>query len=277
MTVQTGEFATYVYGVTWNLPKAEVARWGTGVDEASDIFLFPYQEIAAVVSKVRLADFTEEALDARLQDLEWLQAKGGRHEAVIRQAMQSAPVIPMRFCSIYREQENLRVFLAEHYQELRDHLEAIKDKEEWDIKVFCVPEKLRARALAQPRLQKLELESQIPGGKGYLLKKRLEGLITETVEQLKAECASEFYHALARYGERGKTNKLLSKDVTGRSEEMILNAGYLVPKAQAAQFQEEFLRLEAAEQEWGFLFFCSGPWPPYNFSPSVQEGDEQGG
>jgi hypothetical protein len=54
-------------------------------------------------------------------------------------------------------------------------------------------------------------------------------------------------------------------EVTGREEEMIFNAAYLV--ADRSRFEQELGELGGEYRESGVELELTGPWPPYNFVP----------
>ena len=68
-----------------------------------------------------------------------------------------------------------------------------------------------------------------------------------------------------------RINKLLSKEVTEREEEMILNSAFLINKNKVAGFLNTVEGLKTRYADKGLFFDCTGPWPPYNFCDLLKE------
>jgi hypothetical protein len=66
--------------------------------------------------------------------------------------------------------------------------------------------------------------------------------------------------------DEGMLGPLQTPELSGRSEEMLLNAAYLVP-ARAGRFEGAVAELQREYGELGVSFEVTGPWPPYNFVP----------
>ena len=75
------ETAIYVYGVGRGLPAESVARV-RGVADAP-VETLDAEGLTAVVSRVSLAEFGEDALRRNLEHLDWLEATARAHHAVV--------------------------------------------------------------------------------------------------------------------------------------------------------------------------------------------------
>src|SRR5207249_3207008 len=89
----------------------ELSSWPAAIVPTHGLERIEQGPLAALVSRVPLADFDEDALRARLNDTEWLEPAIRVHENVVERALGSAAVIPFRFCTIYRTDIELRRFL----------------------------------------------------------------------------------------------------------------------------------------------------------------------
>jgi len=54
--------------------------------------------------------------------------------------------------------------------------------------------------------------------------------------------------------------------------EPVLNWAFLVHDDQQAAFDDALADLYAAHREYGLTLERSGPWPPYHFRPSIDDG-----
>jgi len=105
----------YVYGV---IDRAGMAGLpAEGVAEGYPVMLQPYRAVAAVVSEVPLDEWGQEALEANLADMTWLEARVRAHEAVLDAVLPLATLAPMKFATIYLTPDGVREFLAARYDE----------------------------------------------------------------------------------------------------------------------------------------------------------------
>ncbi len=156
----------YVYGV---VDAGASAPQRGGVE--GDVAVVTEGPLAALVSRVPLTVYGEEPVRARLEDPAWLEEKARAHEAVLQGALRAGPVVPFRFLTLYRDEDELRGFLAARAAELRDVLERIRGKVELGVKVFADRARLAA-GLAQESDEVRELEGAMDGaarGKGSRL------------------------------------------------------------------------------------------------------------
>jgi hypothetical protein len=262
------EYGYYVYGIVGSDSHQQVEGLPeAGIDPAHPVYALAYQTIQAIVSRVALREFGQEALEANLNDLKWLEAKVHAHQNVLDAVLARRTLIPMKFCTIYRSESRVQEMLDQHYSDFVDILNRLDGKTEWGVKVYC-----NARILSQQvgeisdRTKQLKAEiATKSSGMAYFMKKRLEETIDEEVERVSDECAQHSHDRLASHAQEAIVNPLQSKEITGRREEMILNGAYLVTEERLAAFRAELESLEAEYGDFGFSYEITGPWPPYNF------------
>jgi len=128
----------YLYCITDKAPKLKE------IENSADkpYFIF-YQDLYAIVNKVKESEFAEENLKRNLADLEWIKVKASIHEKVIEGIMKNSCVIPFKFAAIFNSEDNLKTMLSRHLEEFKDILEQLEDKEEWGVKIYCDLEKLK--------------------------------------------------------------------------------------------------------------------------------------
>ena len=85
-------------------------------------------------------------------------------------------------------------------------------------------------------------------------------------ENIKMAVISGASHAL-KYRDKNprSSNEEAIRHVTERMDDMILNAAFLVEQDKLSAFIREIEILKNQYEGTGFLFDCTGPWPPYNF------------
>lgn len=244
-----------------------------GMEGENNVFPLSYHDLSALVSCVPLAVYSEKALDENLKDLEWLTPRVKRHEQAIKAAMQFGPVIPVRFCTLYKSRARILEVLRNQYEPFRAFLDFVQDKEEWGVKIYMAEEageKLVRQA--SPTLRALDDRiSAASTGESYFLRKRREKILREEVEQHIEALTSAIYDQLSSWSVADRRNRLLDRRATGRDEEMIFNAAFLLDKEKVGEFVEWLDRLATEYESRGLFFELSGPWPPYNFCPQVHK------
>lgn len=272
--------AYYVYGIVKNDNDETVQEWPEkGIDPSYPVYALPHRDVQAVVSKVPLQQYDQEPLENNLNNMEWLEEKVRAHQRVLDMVLADHTFIPMKFCTICRGEDGVQKILAQHYEGFLDALNRLHGKQEWGVKVYCESDALYRRVLeTSERLR--DLKSSVagkPSGAAYFEKKRLEKEIVEEAERVTDECAQRSHDRLAAYAEASVINALQDKEITGRGEESVLNAAYLVTEGQFTAFQAELRGLTEEYSDLGFTYEMTGPWPPYNFVEIGSKGEASNG
>jgi hypothetical protein len=210
--------------------------------------------LAAVVSSVDPVRFGEEALQRSTEDLKWLEATARAHHGVVAAVAEAGPVAPVRLATVYLDDERVRALLEERAAGFTAALDRVRGRVEWGVKGFATS---AAAAAAEP-------DPEPSGGPGAsYLKRRLAQRDRATRGQETAFAAAEEAHrALAAAALAHRTYKPQDRRLTGRNEEMVLNAAYLVGVDDA-----DALRQVVEEWSTGAVALeLTGPWAPYSFA-----------
>src|SRR5690348_2731140 len=129
--------ARYLYGVVaaGSVPR-ELLGGPRSIDERHPVRVVQVGELAAIVSDVTLDEFGETSLADRLNDPLWLERKARAHEGVLDTALAATDVVPFRFCTIYRSEEDLHAYLESASFELQALLEQFEGCVEAGVKCF---------------------------------------------------------------------------------------------------------------------------------------------
>ena len=256
----------YLYGIV----AADQAQAAVvpGAGEAPDVVLVSEGPLAGVASRVSLEEFDEASLPERFRDASWLEQKIRTHESVLEQVLAGAAVIPCRFCTVYRSEEELRRFLSERQETLRETLRAVEGRVELGVKAFVDRDRFNAgRAMQNEAIKELaERVAAGQGGRAYLEGRRLEQLQGEELDRFRAEAGGQIHARLLPEAEDGRPLALQRPEVAGREEEMLFNGAYLV--SNRARFEEALREVAVDYRTVGVEFELTGPWPPYNFVPT---------
>jgi hypothetical protein len=182
------------------------------------------------------------------------------HQAVIEKVLQVHTVVPVKFGTMARDEEEVRTILEKGYPQLRSALQDMEGKVELDIvalwkdlasvlrEIGEEEEIRRARAAIESRPPQETTEERVRIGK--LVKARLD------------RCREE------RAAEIVETLKDLARDILPHvllDDRMILNTAVLVQRSRGGEVGQALDRLNGRCAE-RVDFRCVGPLPPYSFS-----------
>jgi hypothetical protein len=238
----------YLYGVVAAGAEPPAAA---AVDPQHDVVVKAEGPVAGIASQVSLEEFDEAALPERLADAEWLERTIRAHEQVLEEVLATGPVVPCRFCTVYRDEHELRRFLSDRADALEEALARVEGRVELGVKAFAAP--------AAPGDEALQAES----GRAYLEARRREQQARQELARTRADIAAQLHEGLLAAAEDGVVLDLQSRDASGRDAEMVFNGAYLV--ADRGRFEDTLVAVARERDDVGLEL--TGPWPPYNFVP----------
>jgi hypothetical protein len=255
---------TYVYGVVWatDTPFTEEL---SGLDADGPVATVTEGPLAAVVSRVPLTEFEEDELRSHLSDIDWVERVARAHEAVLDDLCARTVVVPMRMCTVYRSDENLRSMLRREETNLRAALEFLDGKLEWGVKVIASGD---SGGPAAPDAGAAADDARAASsGAEYLARRRARRDEQAELEAIQADAAAEIHEALAELADDGLLNPIQSSELPGRDGRLVMNGVYLVEREATDAFHQEAEELEQRFGSLGLELLRTGPWPPYNFVP----------
>lgn len=253
----------YVYCVT-GAEELPVDLNLPGIDPRHQVTGLRHGELAAIVSQVPLEEFDEERLREQLTDMDWLERTARRHEQVLDAIRALRTVIPMRLCSIYREESGVRTMLERESDGLMTALERVAGKAEWGVKVFLMSDGAAAAAARAP--QELGADT---AGIAYMERRRQEHRQREEVSRRVEEACDSIHERLSATSVEGLVLAPQRPEVSEHSGAMIVNAAYLVDDHDQQSFHDEVRALQAEVEPLGLELITTGPWPAYNFIPGT--------
>ncbi|TYS51399.1 GvpL/GvpF family gas vesicle protein [Rossellomorea marisflavi] len=238
-----------------------------GFDGEHDIYALDIQGITAIVCGLPDEEYSESVLQDKIEnDMEWLQDKAFHHHETVLMMSQRYTIIPLKFCTIYKHEDSLKDKVGKHLSSLKDAFTDLEGKEEWNVKIYCDDKRLK-ETISHPSItEKWEEIKQLPKGRQFFEKKKMEQLENKVIENEKNRMCEEFHERLKSYATEGTVKKNWGKDVTGRAEQMAWNSVYFLPKEGVDRFVDEIKQSESKWKEAGWTFEATGPWPPYHFS-----------
>jgi hypothetical protein len=219
-----------------------------GIGQRGDLVTtIGYNDISAAISNAPLDQFVinRENLTA--------------HELVIETVMQCHTVLPVRFCTIADNAEEIRGFLRKRYTEFRGLLKDLDNKVEIGLKARWTDMKAIFSAIAREdaRVREMKARPRSADTDDEAYKLALGKAVQEALREKKQGEADRIVRGLARAVLDCRQNEPVGDD-------MFLNAAFLIDRTREKQF--DFL-LEDVSEPYGDLvdFTCVGPAPPFNF------------
>jgi hypothetical protein len=244
------ERGCYLFGVVAadhpGLPDA-----AADADPAFAVRLVRRGKLQALVSPVALAEFRPP--EGRGLDLDWVAAKARAHDDILARALEGGPVVPFRFCTITRTEDDARQVLARHHDALVELLAALRDKREWGVKLVRRPPGEAADKGPDPS----------GGGAAYLRGRQRERASRREAGRREQAAARRCHERLR---ELACDAALLPPQSADADRPAVFNGTYLVADADADHFHALARELAAECGPDGLDLTVTGPWPAYNFA-----------
>ena len=223
--------------------------------------------LAALVSRVPLADFGAGPLRDNLNDLDWLERVARAHEAVLERVLAETTIVPLRLCTIYESEDGVREMLEREHDSLARALDTLAGRQEWGVKVLADEERLteeaRSRSAEAAALEE-ELDARTGGG-AYMLRRRLERHVRDAADALASELAEQVHAQLQDWASDAVALAPQNPELSGHEGRMLMNGAYLVETERVDGLRALVSDLEERHRPLGVRIELTGPWPPYNF------------
>ena len=246
-----------------------------GVQPDREVQVVQQGELVALVSAVPLSEYSDERLREHLNDIEWVERVARAHERVLEQTLERATVLPLRLCTLYRDQEGVRRMLSEREPLLLEELSELEGRREWGAKVFVDQDRL-AEALEKvsearaDEKEELEAGRASSAGAAYMARLGREREVSERLQEFGDSAVKEIHAQFEAIADKAHANPLQRPELHGRKEQMWLNGAYLVRRERENELAQVADLLRERWSASGFDVELTGPWPPYNFvSPSA--------
>jgi hypothetical protein len=222
--------------------------------------------LAALVSEVPLAMYSEERLSEHLTDATWTAIRAMRHETVVEYVAKRTSVVPLRFGTIYLERAGIERMLAEKSGELEEIIEHLRGREEWGVNVYSDRTVLMSSITSvSPVLRELvERAEQAPPGQAYLMQKKIDALRVDEVRTAVNRIVDHIEEKLKEQSDDGRRLRILKVETTEHGE-LKAKFAFLVKRSGFDEFREAAERLAQENQAAGVRLELTGPWPVYNF------------
>ncbi|MGW0904525.1 GvpL/GvpF family gas vesicle protein [Streptomyces sp. NPDC002853] len=253
----------YVYAICRPFDAALQAQV-TGVDGAPPGQL-SHHGLIAVVGTVPEQDFAEEPLRRHLEDLDWLSATARAHQSVIDALTAVTTPLPLRLATVFRDDAGVRAMMEAREDSFRRTLDRLDGRVEWGVKIYSDAQ--AAGPAAEPE--------KPASGRDYLRQRRQRNRAHEEMWESAEKFAHRLHDTLCGHAEDARLHAPQNSALSKESGRNVLNAAYLVSRADSEAFVELVERVKGEES--GMRVELTGPWAAYSFAGVEVEGDDVAG
>ena len=246
---------------------------GIGVDGQNPLSLQNIFDIAAVLSMVSLDEFSGPSAESRMKELSWIGLRSWRHEEAVEKVMRHSPVLPARFGTIFSSLQRLETFVKKHHGAISNFLGKVADKDEWAVKGMLDKVKAREELFSDALAGKKGGLSASPGMR-YIQEQRIRADIERGLNSWLKEACGDIAESLNRCASDFCERPVISQKNPENNKDIIMNWAFLVPRDAATDFHDRIHQANADRTRCGLSFECTGPWPPYSFSPCLEMESE---
>jgi hypothetical protein len=216
-----------------------------------------------VVSSVPAAMYGEDALQHRLQDLEWIGPRALAHEAVIEHFLSFDAVLPMQLFALFKSDARAIEHIVRNNRRIGRILRRIERQVEWGLRLMWDPGSLEAAKQPRPLRATSVQARRVKSGADYLVRKRNQRDQSRVLLQRARADANRVYRTIA--GEASEARRRSDVERTAPRSRLLLDAAFLVPARRTKAFQAAVRRHAGPLERAGISVSLTGPWPPYNF------------
>jgi hypothetical protein len=189
------------------------------------------------------------------------------HERVIEEVMKEFTVLPVRFCTIASNADEIRNLLDRRYREFKNLLRDMDHKIELGTKGLWKNMDLIFKEIIKENHEIKKLKEKMQNDKGKKkfssMKTSLEAkvevgkLVEEALKEKKDKEAEKIEETLRRAAIDYKRNKTIG-------DEMFINAAFLIDRGREKEF-DNIMEDLSEEYKDRIKFMYAGPLPPFNF------------
>ncbi|MDD5496935.1 MAG: GvpL/GvpF family gas vesicle protein [Atribacterota bacterium] len=188
------------------------------------------------------------------------------HEKVVEEVMKDYTVLPIRFCTVANNAEEVRSLLRRRYLELKGLLRDLDNKIELGVKAYWREMKFIFQEIAEEnekiksyreKITKRSSQEKDNDQENYKEKVKLGKMVKKALEEKREQEGQKIVNSLKRISYDFHLNKT-------SGDEMLINAVFLVDRTREKEFDQQMSELDKQYGE-RIRFKYIGPTPPYSF------------
>jgi Gas vesicle synthesis protein GvpL/GvpF len=213
------------------------------------------EDLFAAVADAPPDRFGEAAIRRWLGDLDQVSRAAIAHDTVVASFASETAVLPMRLFTLFASDARALEHVRSQHGQIATLVKRVAHHQEWGVRVV----RPRARAAAPTKVP-----AGVRSGAAYLAHKKAEHEAPlERGADPSGEMLGGLYDRLAARAGLAKRRPTDEPRVPGAR--LLLDAAFLVPRAQTASFEALASRESRRFARHGYRLMLSGPWPPYSF------------
>jgi hypothetical protein len=178
-------------------------------------------------------------------------------------------VLPVRFCTVAANAEEIRRLLERRYLELKHLLRDMDGKVELGVKALWRNMELIFQEIVDENEEIKRLKAEVaerPSRQTHAQRIAIGQMVQAALEAKKEREGEELLRGLKRLSVDYRLNRTIG-------DKMVLNAAFLVDRDREKEFDDLMERLDLRYREQ-IKFVYVGPVPPYNFVNITLKPDE---
>lgn len=242
----TGRWGIYIFcAIPEEQPQLQLGA--VKIDsEWRPLYTIHHRDVAMVAAKVPLKIYPPKR--------EYILA----HEKVVSDAMKQFTVIPMSFGNVFQTEADVQILLRKLYPQFAVIFPRIANKFEVGLRVIGRQEWLEHEMKKDSEIS--QAAKKIAGkssSAAFYDKVQLGELAQQFIHAKREQLTEQVYMPLAQLAASAKLNDTVS-------ERLLLNAAFLIDKADESEFDDQ---VNVLYEKWKDYteFKYTGPWPAYNF------------
>lgn len=189
----------------------------------------------------------------------WAKEQVLEFAGVIEKLSEYVNLLPVRFGTILKSDDDIRQLLVTHYSAFETNLKKTANKTEFGLKVLWDFEKTKNEI--KKKSEPIEIHArnyfrQSSVHTNYLFEKMKQHKLDNSVLQYVEKFINDIREAMQALNPDTKFKKMISDSI-------MLDAVFLVNKKQHDEFKD--IIVSFGKQHTGLQFLLTGPWPPYSF------------
>ena len=246
------EESKHIYGIISTDGERKFGPIGIG-GQSDEIYTISHRGIGAVFSNSSAIEYdviSKEALGRYLAS----------HQFVVEQVMKNYTVIPVKFGTMARDDEEVREIIETGYTQFKDALKAMDNKMELDVVALWSNLGLVFQEIGEEEEIKRFKEQIALKPPGETLEDRIKigQMVKASLDGRRDQYAGEILGVLKGQAEDFRLHEL-------GDDSMIVNVAFLLDRDKEEKFDEKVNELNEKYEE-KVNFRCVGPLPPYSFS-----------
>lgn len=252
------EQVLHAYGV---VPGGALRPSERGIADTS-VELLPLGELAVVVGRLPADEYGEEIWARHGEDPRWLQPVAVGHHRVLQELVERGDVLPLRLPGMYADEQALRRAVDGSTEMLAGALARVAGHAEWSGHVFGAAAGAAVGGTGDHGAERPR------SGRDYLERKARSSSARRHAQERRRELLARVHETLREAAADAVVNDPQDPALSGREEPMLLNAAYLVQRAEEERFfaAAERVARELGDDGAGLTLEVRGPWPAYNFT-----------